>query len=203
VRLLPHLLAIVILLVPPAGAAPDPAVPREGRTLDGRLLVAAPGMSDPRFQQTVILLVRHGADGAFGIVINRPIGQQPLAELLAAAGLPTDGIEDSIRIFYGGPVQPEVGFVLHTPDYDGRSTLAIDHHLAMTADPEILRAIGQHKGPAKSLFAMGYAGWAPGQLEAELARGDWSLASGDPALVFDADRASLWDRAMARREKDI
>jgi len=201
-----RLLVLAVLLLPAAlaaDAAPDPAVPRDGRSLAGQLLVAAPGMADPRFRETVILMVQHGPEGALGLVINRPLEERPLAELLAAAGLPDDGVEGSIRIFRGGPVQPEVGFVLHSADYDGRGTLAIDGRLAMTANPQILRDIGRHQGPEKHLFALGYAGWAPGQLEAELARGDWQLAPADPQLVFDADRASLWDRAMARRVKDI
>jgi putative transcriptional regulator len=158
-------------------------------------------MGDPRFERTVILMVRHDKDGAFGIVVNRPAGERPLAELvLGERDAPVAG---KVRIFAGGPVQPELGFVIHGTDYRGPGTVEITARLAMTSSREILRDIGSGKGPMQSLIAFGYAGWAPGQLEGELNRRDWSLAPGEPKLIFDEDRDKVWDSAYAQRTQDL
>jgi putative transcriptional regulator len=172
-------------------------------SLAGQLLVAAPTIGDPRFVHTVILMVRHDKEGAFGIIINRPVGERSIAELLEASGDDTAGVTGTVRVFAGGPVQPELGFVVHSGEYRGDGTIAVDGHVAMTASREILRDIGQHKGPEKSLFALGYAGWGPGQLEGELARHDWFMTPEEPKLVFDADRGNLWEEAMARRTREL
>jgi putative transcriptional regulator len=174
----------------------------------GELLIAAAGMEDPRFYHTVILLLRHDNQGAFGLVINRPLGKQPIAKLLAATEAKTEneedrGIEGTIEVFSGGPVQPELGFVVHSAEYHRDDTLAVDGQVAMTASKDVLRDIGHHKGPQKSLFALGYAGWGAGQLEAEMARRDWFTAPDDPQLVFDEDRADVWQRALARRMREL
>jgi putative transcriptional regulator len=172
-------------------------------SLAGQLLVATPTIGDPRFYHAVILMVRHDKDGAFGIVINRPLGERSLKSLLAAVGGKTDGVEGNVRVFAGGPVQPERGFVLHTTDYKNKATIAIDADLALTADREILQDIGRHKGPEKSLIAFGYAGWAAGQLDSEMGRHDWFIAPADPKLIFDEDRGRVWEEAMARRIREL
>ena len=156
-------------------------------------------MSDPRFRHTVILMVRHNKDGALGIVINRPARELPVAKLLDALGLDSKGSEGSVRLFAGGPVQPEAGFIVHSADYHRPGTVDIDGRVAMTANPEVLRDIGHHQGPRQSLVAFGYAGWGPGQLEGELALGGWFTVPEDSNLVFDADRDKLWDEAMKHR----
>ncbi len=170
-----------------------------GASLAGQLLVATPDMSDPRFRHTVILMVQHNKDGALGIVINRPIDELPVAKLLEALGLNSKGSEGKVRVFAGGPVQPEVGFIVHTADYHRNGTIDIDGRVAMTADPQTLRDVGHQKGPRQCLVAFGYAGWGPGQLEGELAVGGWFTFPEEPQLVFDADRATLWDEAMKHR----
>src|SRR5262249_52331780 len=147
--------------------------------------------------------IRHDQDGAFGIVINRLVGERPLALLLDTPGEKDSAATGNVRIFAGGPVQPEIGFVVHSTDYHGPTTLAVGAGVAMTARRDILRDIGNAKGPQKSLIAFGYAGWAPGQLERELARRDWVLAPGDAKLVFDEDREKVWDAAFARRTLDL
>jgi putative transcriptional regulator len=172
-------------------------------SLAGQLLIAAPTIGDPRFAHTVILMVRHDKEGAFGIVINRPVGERSIAELLEASGEDAKDISGNIRIFAGGPVQPEVGFVVHSTEYRRDGTIDVDGHVAMTGSREILRDIGQHKGPEKSLFALGYAGWGAGQLESEMARHDWFTAPEEPKLVFDDDRGNLWEEAMARRTREL
>lgn len=181
------------------------AVPDRAGTasLAGQLLIAAPTIGDPRFSHTVILMVKHDEGGAFGIVINRPVGERSIASLLEAAGDDMSGVEGSLRVFAGGPVQPELGFVVHSSEYRSAETMDVDERVAMTANRQILRDIGRHRGPEKSLFALGYAGWGPGQLEAELERHDWFITPEEPKLIFDADRGNLWDDAMARRTREL
>lgn len=206
IRLGRHLGLSLLLLLPPTlpwAAAPDPEAPPESGSLAGQLLVASPEMGDPRFRRTVILMVRHNREGAFGIVINRPVEERSLASLLEAMGESGKDVSGSVRIFAGGPVQPEVGFVLHSSDYHAAGTVDIDGRVAMTSSAGILKDIGAKKGPKKSLIAFGYAGWGPGQLENELARHDWYTAPEDAKLIFDDDRERVWDDAMARRTLDL
>jgi putative transcriptional regulator len=182
-------------------AAPD--IPRQPITppppsLAGRLLIAQPDIGDPRFAKTVLLMARHNPRGALGIVINRPIGRRPLAELVSDLGMDATGVTGAIELFAGGPVQPSAGFIIHSPEYRRPRTIAIGDNVAMTPDPTILLDIGHHKGPVKTLVAFGYAGWAAGQLEAEQARGGWLTCPGDPKLIFDEDRADVWKLALAR-----
>jgi putative transcriptional regulator len=172
-------------------------------SLAGRLLVATPSMGDPRFTQTVIVMARHDKNGAFGIVINRPVGERPLASLLEALGEKDASADGSVRIFYGGPVQPEVGFVVHSAEYRRAGTIVVDARVAVTSNREILRDIARKQGPQKSLIAFGYAGWGPGQLEGEMAMHAWFTAEEDVALIFDEDRAKVWDAAMKRRTQDL
>ena len=186
-----------------ADDAPPPALPPPGE-----LLVASAAMQDPRFRHSVVLLLRHDGKGAFGIVINNPLGERPLAALLADTGEDATGDKDgatlgTIRVFLGGPVEPQRGFVIHSTDYHRAETLAFGDGLAMTATKEALRDIGQHQGPAKSLFALGYAGWGAGQLEAEIARHDWFTAPANLELVFDAERGTVWEKALARRTREL
>ena len=160
-------------------------------------------MGDPRFERTVILLVEHNQRGAFGIVVNRPIGERPLASVLNSLGEKTTGIEGTARVFWGGPVQPQAGFVVHTAEYRRAGTIDIDGRVAMTSSLEILRDIASNNGPKKSLLAFGYAGWGPGQLEGELRLQAWIVAPADPKLIFDDDRETVWEKALARRPRDI
>jgi putative transcriptional regulator len=187
-----------------AGDAPPPADPPPGE-----LLIASAAIQDPRFHHSVILLLRHDRTGAFGIAINHPLGERPLAALLEGTASPDDKrdkdstVEGMIQIFRGGPVQPTSGFVIHSADYHRPETLAVGDGLAMTATKEVLRDIGHHQGPAKSLFALGYAGWGAGQLEAEIARHDWFTTPAEPDLVFDAERGTVWEKALARRTREL
>jgi putative transcriptional regulator len=190
------LLAAVLL-------APTAADPSATASLTGQLLIASPEIGDPRFAHSVILMIKHDKDGALGITINRPVGEKSIASLLDAPGEDVSDIEGTLRVFAGGPVQPELGFVVHSAEYRRDETLEVDEHLAMTASRQVLRDIGHHRGPEKSLFALGYAGWGPGQLESELARHDWFTAPEEPKLIFDEDRANLWEDAMARRTRDL
>jgi putative transcriptional regulator len=199
-------LLILALIAAPAAllAAPsDPAAIPEPPSLKGQFLIATPAMQDPRFERAVILMVRHDRDGALGIVINRPLGEKPLADILAAFGKKDATASGNVPVFLGGPVQLEVSFVIHGSDYRRPDTLAIDASLAATPSGEVLDDIARQQGPAKRLIAFGYAGWSPGQLEGELSRNVWYTAPADPALVFDDDRDKVWERAAARRTQDL
>jgi len=171
--------------------------------LAGQLLIASPAMGDPRFDHTVVLMVRHNQDGAFGIVINRPIGQRSLATMLQTLGGAEHTLSGDVPVYQGGPVAPELGFVVHSADYRGIETIDIDGRVAVTSSSDILRAIGDNKGPSKRFVAFGYAGWGPNQLEGELARNAWFIAPIDPQIVFDDDRNDVWEHAMKRRTQDL
>lgn len=179
--------------------APDVSGPT---SLAGQLLIASPELRQPAFDHAVILLVQHSHEGAFGIIINHPLGTRPVAEILTAFGADASGVTNSVPVFLGGPVEPTIGFVVHSADYRQPETLDIDGRVAVTSAPDVLRDIGLGKGPRKSLLAFGYAGWAPLQLEGELAHGVWVTAPEDPALIFDDDRAKVWADALARHKID-
>jgi len=191
--------AAVAIVAPPAilhAALPtEPEV--AGRTsFAGQLLIASPELRDP-FDHAVIMIAQHDRNGALGIVINRPITRRPIATVLAALGADAAGVTDSVLIFLGGPVSPNVAFALHSTEYHGSHTLDIDGRVALSDAVEVLRDIGTGHGPKQSLIAFGYAGWAPQQLDDELARGAWVAAPENPALVFDTDRAKVWTEALA------
>jgi putative transcriptional regulator len=180
------------------------AEPRPGpRDLAGQLLVATDEMPDPRFARTVIYMIRHDATGAQGIVVNRPLREIPLAVLLEQMGMESTGVRGTIRLYAGGPVDTLRILVLHTGGYTSEGTLPVRDGIAVTWEPDILRAIALGRGPRRTLFALGYAGWGPGQLEAELRTGAWVRAAADEALLFDESPESKWDRAMARRKIDL
>jgi Putative transcriptional regulator len=168
--------------------------------LTGQLLVATPEMRDPRFVETVIYIVKHSAEGAFGLVINRPLAKGPVEDLLKGFGMDSSGAKGEIIVHYGGPVSPSAGFVLHSDDVLLEESAKVANGIAMTSDPKLIEAMAQGKGPRQSLFILGYAGWAPGQLEGELKAGSWFVVSGDKALIFGEDADRKWQQAMDKRK---
>lgn len=201
-RLLAGLAAIAGLLtsgLPHAGVATGMTLAAQRPTLTGQLLVARDELRDPRFVRSVIYLIHHDATGAMGLILNRPVAEASLSDLLEQAGLESTGVKGEIRVHFGGPVEPGRGFVLHTTDFKIEGTKVVKNGIAVTARPEILRAMGTGIGPRKSFFALGYAGWAPGQLEAEIKAGAWEIVPADEALVFDENFETKWERAMAQR----
>jgi putative transcriptional regulator len=172
-------------------------------SLAGQLLIASPTIRDPHFDHAVILIVRHDQGGALGIVINMPVEERPLASILEMLGTKDTDVAGKVNIFAGGPVQPEIGFVIHSADYRGPETIGVNEHVLMTSSRQILRDIGNNKGPKKSLIAFGYAGWAAGQLEDELRRRVWFTAAGEPKLIFDEDRKKVWESAYSHRTQDL
>ena len=171
--------------------------------LSGQFLVAEPSMPDPRFAETVILMISHDAGGALGLIVNRRIAIVDIADLMAELGRPSEGAEGKIGLHYGGPVQPERGFILHSADHVSDSSNPVGSDFAVTGQPDILDSIADGSGPKESLFALGYAGWGPGQLESEMQRNDWFTAPADPELVFADDPATTWQQVMDRRAVDL
>ncbi len=188
---------VIAILLTALAVSAQPAQ-AQNDALVGKLLVASPQITEAVFSHTVILIVQHNDQGALGIVINQPFEEKSIAELLDDLGKKDAGAEGKVEVFAGGPMEPGVGFIVHSIDYHRAETQAIDSHIALTASVEVLRDMGHGKGPKKSLVAFGYAGWGPGQLEVELARHDWLTIPEDPALLFDDDRKKVWDDAMAR-----
>eukprot|EP01036_Dinobryon_divergens_P053037 gene53037-70906_t len=165
--------------------------------LDGKLLVAMPGMGDPRFEKSVILICAHSAEGAMGLIINRPARDLTFGNLLDQLSIPRVPEGRDIRIHSGGPVERGRGFVLHSPDYTGGpATLRIGSDYGMTATLDILEALARGDGPARALLALGYSGWGPGQLEDEIRANGWLIADAAEDLVFSADDAGKWVGAL-------
>jgi putative transcriptional regulator len=197
------LLLLAVFLPRQLEAARSDAVPEGTRSLAGQLLVAEPGLGDPNFSHTVVLMVQHDGQGALGLVLNRPYGRAPAGELLKRLGVPDAAAHGDIELCYGGPVQPEVGMVVHSAEYVLPDTRRVTTELSVTSSPEILRAIGTGHGPERAIAILGYAGWGPGQLESEIVAGSWFTIPADPALVFAADPAGKWPEAVKRRGVDL
>ena len=165
--------------------------------LDGKLLIAMPGMGDPRFEKSVILICAHSPEGAMGLIINRPARDLSFANLLDQLSIPRAPEGRDIRIHSGGPVERGRGFVLHSPDYTGGpATMRIGSDYGMTATLDILEALARGDGPARALLALGYSGWGPGQLEDEIRANGWLIADAPEDLVFSTDDAGKWMGAL-------
>jgi putative transcriptional regulator len=164
----------------------------------GQLLVAMPQMRDPRFARSVIYMCAHSADGAMGLVVNRRVGSITFDDLLQQLNIGPNKRNDEIRVHFGGPVEQGRGFVLHSSNYLQTDSLRVDDQVALTATLDILKELAAGGGPRRSLLALGYAGWGPGQLDAEIQANGWLSVSSDEALVFDADLDHKWERAIGK-----
>lgn len=172
------------------------------RFLTGSLLIAMPSIGDGRFAQTVIYLCAHTPEGAMGIVVNRPLAAPSFDDLLKQLDITPLPPARRIRLCAGGPVDNARGFVLHTSDWTSDASLQVDDHLALTASLDVLKAIAEGGGPREGILALGYAGWGPGQLDAELSNNVWLSAPADETLVFDSGHESKWVRALAKLHID-
>ena len=185
---------------------PTPAKRSEPGYLQGRMLVAMPGMPDPRFARSVILVCAHSADGAMGLRVDQLAEDISFPELLRQLEVLPSGHERltdpdlrSIQVHAGGPVETGRGFVLHSPDYHNtESTLQIDDTVSLTATLEILKAIASGAGPHSTFMALGYAGWGAGQLESEIQSNGWLHCDADRDLVFGPELESKYDLALAK-----
>lgn len=174
--------------------------------LDGQLLIAMPSMTDRRFHRSVIFMCAHSSDGAMGIIINQRAKNIGFTDLLNQLDLLPDAKDEEIEerldrmvVHVGGPVDSGRGFVLHSSDYFVKdSTLAIGEDMCLTATMDILRAIANGKGPKQAILALGYSGWAAGQLEGEIQSNGWLNGPSDPALVFDPDLNQKYEQALSK-----
>jgi putative transcriptional regulator len=188
------LLLFSLFVVGVRSPAEEPAA-----SLAGQLLVATSEMRDPRFVETVIYMVKHNSEGALGLVINRPLAKGPIEDLLKGFGAESKGAKGEIIVYYGGPVSANQGFLLHTDDVLSESSIKVKSGIAATSDAKLIEAISHGKGPRQFLFMLGYAGWAPGQLEAEINADAWYVVPADKTLIFGTDAEKKWRRATDRR----
>ena len=177
---------------------------RQPGYLDGQFLVAMPGMEDERFRRGVVYLCAHSDEGAMGILVNQPMRALSFRDLLVQLRiLPSENATGDtardILLVQGGPVETGRGFVLHSPDFQSAdSTLAIDTDVCLTATLDVLRALASGQGPERATMALGYAGWASGQLEQEIRENGWLTCPGDPSLIYDHDLDGKYERALRR-----
>lgn len=165
--------------------------------LCGKLLIAMPGMGDPRFEKSVIFLCAHSEKGAMGLIINKPVQDLKFTDLLKQLSIPLGDKRQDIGVLFGGPVENGRGFVLHSSDYNiDEATLKVDDEFGMTATLDVLQAIAQGGGPTESLLALGYSGWGPGQLEDEITQNGWLTSDATPELVFAAETDRKWAAAL-------
>ena len=173
-------------------------ISQDGSYVTGQLLIAMPGMRDERFAKSVIYMCAHSEEGAMGLVLNQRLDSLTFAELISQLELDEKHLSRDVPVHFGGPVESGRGFVLHTSDYQQDATLEVVNGVALTATVEILKAIAQGKGPQKSLLALGYAGWGPGQLDMEIRANGWLQVPSDSEIIFDIEPDTKWERAIQR-----
>lgn len=174
----------------------DPDLLKGDSPFRNRLLIAMPSMSEGFFSRSVIYICAHSAAGAMGIVINQKLPDVQFHDLLSQLHLPKSQLIVQPIVHFGGPVESGRGFVLHSTDFMREDTVRINDNMCITGTIDILRAIAEGKGPNRSIFALGYAGWSAGQLEAEVQANSWLTAPADDELIFNTDLSKKWDRAM-------
>ena len=165
--------------------------------LAGQMLVAMPQMQDPRFERAVVYMCAHTADGAMGLVVNKLVDALSFPDLLEQLEIDAPQAQNRIQVHFGGPVESGRGFVLHSADYVRDATLVIDDAVALTATVDIVRAIVKGDGPSRSLLALGYAGWGPGQLDREIQANGWLSVPAERDLIFGEEQSRKWELAMA------
>jgi len=173
-----------------------------GDSLAGQMLIAMPNMGDPRFERSVIFICAHDEDHAMGVIVNKPLDDVDLTELLEQLDIAPQMNAGETPVFFGGPVQTERGLVLHTLDYRLDTTLALNDQLGLTASRDILVDIAgeaaKRPAPRKFLLAIGHAGWGPGQLESEIAQNAWAHCAPDEEIIFNGATEALWKRALSK-----
>lgn len=166
--------------------------------LSGKILIAMPAMGDTRFEKSVILICSHSAEGAMGLILNKPLPGLKFGELLKQLKLSDGGPVRPVPVQFGGPVETGRGFVLHSDDWqDADGTLLVQGGYGLTTTQSVLSELAAGRGPREALMVLGYAGWGEGQLEGEIARSDWLVGDPAPDLVFSDADAGKWTRALA------
>jgi putative transcriptional regulator len=172
--------------------------------LQGKLLIAMPGMGDPRFEKSVVFMCAHSEEGAMGIIVNKPIEQLRFREMVERLDLNLNDKTPDMPVLFGGPVENSRGFVLHSPDYKAEdATVSVLTDVSLTGTMDILRELAGGAGPAKALFALGYAGWGPGQIESEIRLNGWVHCDADGTIVFDTNLDGKWRNALLRLGIDV
>lgn len=192
------------MLLVVCAAAAQPTVSTAETSYIGKLLVASPDMPDLRFAEAVIYICRHDDNGTFGLVLNRPTGSMPLANLMDSLKL--DGSRDahgSIEVRRGGPVDTGNVYVLHSDDFASKGAICQDGGAAVSSSPDVVQALAGGRGPARAVLLLGYAGWEPDQLEGEIAQGGWDVVAADAKFLFDTRPEDMWRRARERRSLDL
>lgn len=176
--------------------------PKDREFLAGQMLIAMPNMGDPRFTRSVIFMCAHDEDHAMGVIVNKPLDDVDMSELLAQLEIAPRGDAAATPVFFGGPVQTERGLVLHTLDYQLENTLALNDELGLTASRDILIDIAgaspTRKAPRRFLLAIGHAGWGAGQLEQEIAQNAWAHCDADEDIIFNGAHDAIWKRALSK-----
>ena len=193
------ILAVFPVFAPTGSGAIAQAADPAGN-FSGQLLVASPRIGDPRFRRSVVYMVEHNAEGALGVIINKIYGKGPLANLMKGFGMKPDGAKGRITLHFGGPVAADGAFILHTGEYKSPRSKPVDRAISFTTDTRILRDVAAGTGPRRFLFVLGHAGWSAGQLEDEMARGDWSLSDASEDLVFGDGKDDVWERIVGGSE---
>ncbi len=167
--------------------------------LSGKMLIAMPSMGDPRFEKTLIYMCAHSNDGALGLVVNRRVDEVSQSDLFDQLKLDASPDAATRHVHYGGPVETQRGFVLHSSDYHvDEATLEVDDKVSMTATVDVLKALAAGDGPRNAMIALGYAGWGGGQLEGELQRNGWLTCDSDEDLIFGLNDDGKWEAALAK-----
>lgn len=198
-----RLLGVAVAAALIAAAPARWSAAENGDILTGRLLVATPKMVDPIFAQSVIFLVAHDDSGSLGLIVNEPVKDISFGELFDLMQQSRKDLTGKLTVHFGGPVEPRVGFVLHSKDFMLSEHELAAGDMAVTTDPDMLAAIAEKRGPAKYLVTLGYAGWGAGQLEMEMQEGDWLVVPGDPDLIFAADPQKVWQQALAKYQTQL
>lgn len=197
------LVAAAVVAGPLAAGSARRSAADDLSSLAGQLLVAAPKMEDPTFGRSVIFMIAHDDSGALGLIVNEPVKDVSFDELFDLMRESHEGLAGKLTVHFGGPVEPRIGFVLHS-----RDVMLAQHELpagdvAVTNDPAMLTAIAEGRGPVHYIVTLGYAGWGPGQLETEIQQGAWLVVPSDPDLLFAPDAKQIWQRAVAKYQPQL
>lgn len=182
------------------GRSSQPRQPSGGINLEGQVLIAMPGMPDPKFSEAVVFLCAHSERGAMGLVLNKLVGNITFMDLLRQLRIrPQSRRVPGVKVQFGGPVETGRGFVLHSPDYNaGEATVKIGQNVGLTTSVDVLKAIAEGQGPQASMLALGYAGWGAGQLEREFAQNGWITCPADNYLLFGTQLQGKWEYAIRK-----
>ncbi|EPX76550.1 YqgE/AlgH family protein [Salipiger mucosus] len=171
--------------------------PSGASDLTGRMLIAMPGMGDERFEQALVFVCAHSDEGAMGLIVNKPSSEVTMTALLEQLSIEPEAEMGDRHVHFGGPVEMGRGFVLHSADYSSElTTLQVDGTFHMTGTLDVLEHIARGDGPADWMAMLGYAGWGPGQLEAELTQNGWLVCDAAPELVFRTPDPEKWGAAL-------